>query len=315
MAIVAYDKLPQLSPAEAFSRVAGAQTGTTPVDGVSSNSVVLGDLYDPMWGYMTFGQNLGFVYNGARAYKSLATFTITGTFTITAEQGVATADLLPASLDDTTRFNTLMAKFTALETAFEAAEAADAPASFFNWAGELDPRCIRLPDPLWDKNGNQIWAFPMSLDIQPGRWSESVTYRAVLQEARVSPYKLAVNGTILDEGVLNITLPQPMLNRHKLLACAGEAIQCRNYTVLACEAAGSMPRKESSTDLLGDATRALALSLTSDEATVSILRMNQTGAAQTTVVFPELDVEQGTGLDIQVEGLRTGVSVRMKARS
>jgi hypothetical protein len=314
MAIVAYDKLPQLTPAEAFSRVPGLPNGTPPVDGVSSNTVTLGDLYDPLWGYMNFGQSIGFAYNGGRAYKSLATFTITGTFTITAEENTSTAQLLPATLIDTTRFNVLMAKFTTLEAAFIAAEQATAPASFFDWAGELDPRCIRLPDPLWDKNGNQIWAFPVSLEIQPGRWSESVTYKATLQEAKVSPYKLSINGTIIDEGTLNITLPQPMLARHRLLACAGEVLQCKNYSVLACEATGSMPRAETSTDLLGDPVRDFAALLSEDEIEISILCMNQTGAAQTNVIFPDLDVEQGTGIDIQVEGLKTGITVRSKAR-
>jgi hypothetical protein len=314
MSIVAFDKIGSIRPQHAGS-LSGGVNGSTPVSPVLDVNSERSQIYDPLWGYFIFGQSIEIVYGDDRTYRDTAVFTISGTFTIGAELGVHDSNTIAES--DTVRFNTLINKFKALEAALVAAANADAPINFLSWGGASDPRTVALPEPLRDKNGAEVWAFPESIDILPGRFTESLTYHVTLREAKVPAYKLRVNNTILDNATLSIQLPAPILHRTRAVACAGEILQVENYTVLECEATGSIPNPDSATDVVGPTARSLFNEIDVDgTVNLNVLRKNQSDAPQQDVrIFSLMDVDAGTGFEAQVQARQTAISIRMKSRT
>jgi hypothetical protein len=261
-------------------------------------------LYDPLWGYIDkFGQSFGFQHSGAKTYSTLANFVITGTFTRDGEQ-------LFSSTDDTAAFNALIAKYNALEAAFENAGDQVAPEDFADWGGLDDPRCIALPQPLIGDSGKTVFGLPVQISIIPGLWPNWISYRAVLQEAKFPTQKIAVNGFLLDQATISIDLPSPILSRKRLVGCTGEIIQVLNYTCLGLQVSGKIPRPQNSGDVIANDTCALIDSIAGDDVEVQII--NQTSGPIT--IFTDMDPEVGGGIDATSEAFEDVVTIRMKAK-
>jgi hypothetical protein len=307
MSVVAFEKILQVQPGEAVGIVSNSPipAGTTTLHPERPY------LYDPTWGYVKrFGQNFGFQYDDAKAYGTMATFVIEGVFTINAESQSVEPD---ASWDDARRFNAMVAKYNALEQVFADAAEADAPADYAQWGTTNDPRAIPLPSPLVDKDGNAIVAHPLSLNVLPGQWTQKVEYRAVLREAKYSKRKVMVNGILLDNATVNINLPAPILFRKKLVQCAGELVQVQNYTCLEVEVSGKIPRRQSSQELVAEASRQVSQSMWADTVNVQVSDVDVVGGVPVDL-FANMDVEGGNNFDAVAEQYQDVITVRMKAK-
>jgi hypothetical protein len=265
-------------------------------------------LYDPDWGYYLFGQRVGFEYGDSRAYRTVAQFTIQGVFTITAEQAAA-----EATGTDDQRFATMVARYEALVNMFKAKAAATPPASIANWGTVADPRCVVLPEPLRDKDGHQIFALPGTISVEPGTWGREIKYAATLTECKPPQAKLRVNGHTLDHGVVSVSFPRPMLARTRLRGCAGEVLECQNYAVAEVTATGSLTRGASQNMPIIPGAAALLQSLEAGVATVQVERF-ESGAATVVDLYPNLDVDRGVGVEVDVEGLTNTVTVVAKRK-
>lgn len=246
MSIVSFEKIGVISTGDAM-----------PITGdgfpIPAGPTANGDrptLYDPLWGYFTFRQQVDFRSAANRRYRSYATFTIRGDFTPNAEAGRQDPDL-----SDAQRFDACSAKYMALESALISAADKQAPTSFKDWGTDADPRCIPLPPPLVDRWGRKICVYPVSLNVLPSRWPSGISYEAVLTESPQPTHKLKLvrgetdeelaKGTYIDDAQVQITLPSPILQRHRLTGCTGEILQLLNYTAASFEIAGTLPQGQS----------------------------------------------------------------------
>jgi len=197
-------------------------------------------LYDPLWGYFTFGQSINAEYQSdGWVYTDTAAFTIEGVFTADSVVGDVTA------MSDDQVFVLMVAAYTTLENTFKAAATATAPASYTSWGTSLDPRCIVLPNPLCgtDSSGNaqQIYALVDSVRVDKTQYPFLIRYTATLHEAKPPAYKLMVNSNLLDDAMVHIEFPRPELSRYELIRCAGEVIQVKYYQPMVLDVSASVP--------------------------------------------------------------------------
>jgi hypothetical protein len=241
-------------------------------------------LYDPLWGYFLFDEKVGFVYNEAYTYQSLSKFTITGTFTRHAE------GFDDAPSNDTAAFNALVAKFEALEAIFIAAAQSEAPTAYAQWGTVSDPRTIPLPAPLKTVTGEVIYTLPESFTVNQSVFPNSIGYTAVLNQVPLPDGKLTVDGTIVDEGAIQINVPAPILITHTMVAAKGAALQVRNYQRETMAFHGLLPHDPASGQVYPARTLAWLTSMSSDTVNVAIQRRNPLWGANQQ--WPNLEIEK-----------------------
>lgn len=213
---------------------------------ISSGGTALGpvvggtrlNLYDSLWGYFTFGQSTSFSYDDTDAYQDVGSFTIDGSFTHNAEVSLGAVD------SETGRFLALSAKYDALEKFFSDKANEKAPEDYSLWGTALDPRCIALPNPLRDKDGDVIYALPESLTVSQSRYPSSINYSAVLNEARFYGSKILVNDLLVDNGSIQIEVSSPELTMHDVVAASGSIIQFKNWTNNSYSLSGTIPNNQ-----------------------------------------------------------------------
>jgi hypothetical protein len=307
--VVDFEQILKLFPSDVGSIQPGAGS-TVPFGPITAPEGYRDTLYDPNWGYFIFGQSVEFRYDESDTYIDKAVFTIRGTFTLNAEA----AEVDP-NLTDEQKLDLMIQAYQRLDAIFEAARNGVEPDDYFDWGTSQDTRCIVLPEPLRDFGGNQIYALPVSLSIDPGQWGNVIKYTAVLSEAKFPTAKATVNGQPIDEGVIDITLPSPILHRSRLVGCYGEAIQCQNYTTMEVSVQGSIGRLENSTDLVPDKMNTLLTSLELGVVDIGVVRLStEDGGSVSEVLFDNMDLDSDAGLEIGVADLTTAISLRTKAK-
>jgi hypothetical protein len=305
-------------------------------------------LYDPVWGYFLFAQGLRTEYGDQDTYFDGADFTIHGIFTLNAAHATnntgmigesdnfgldelannftladwssgfslsspATgAGLLPSELSDDQKFNICIAEMNSLELLFRTAAKATAPTDYNDWGTATDPRCIPLPLPLLDKAGQRIYALATSFDVEPGQWGNYIRYKAILREAKFPPGKVLVNDKIIDDGVITITLPAPLLSRTPLAGCAGEVLQVRNYTKAVIEVSGTCSGPPPTGNrTIADLAHDLMTSLNADKVDIGVGRINGPTLTKD-VLWPKASLDEGSGIDVNYEDQTCVVTIRAK---
>jgi hypothetical protein len=263
--IVAFDRLAHVS-ATAINASAPHALGPT---GDADRPTV----YDPTWGYFTFGQRVNFTYDDEAAYQDEAQFTIEGVFTRGAEMGEDGDDL---SVTDEAGFTAIVGKYRALEALLATAARAEPPAAYEQWGTEDDARCIRLPAPLVDRNGNPVFGMPVSISISATQFPLELRYQCVLREAREYPVKLSVNGHLLDQAIVNILPPEPEFARHRIVGCSGEVLQLKHYKAMEVDVSGLLPLNTEG-DPMGPAGRRVAAALESGTLDLEVVRRGAAG--------------------------------------
>lgn len=304
MSVVAFEQIKKVTLADALSM--DLSTGVAPLDGVvdAGNRT---NLYDVRWGYFLFGQSVQFRYDEAKSYVSEGVFTIRGLFTIDAEMGQA-----DPSVTDEAAFNKVVARYQELEDLFEDCRTQPAPDDYALWGTNMDLRCLPLPEPLRDKGGRQIYARVESISVEPGQWGRYIAYRATLREAVVPLAKVHVNGTVLDRGQIGVTLPRPMIVRHRLVGCVGEVIQVENYSVMEVDVAGALPVQPGDRPFTDRAIRLLN-GMEGGFAKIGTVEI-ASGAVKRNDIFEDYDVDSGTQTSVDLTNRETGISIKAKAR-
>jgi hypothetical protein len=309
VSIVSFEAIKKVNPGEAseIAGISGAPVG--PTTGHAERPT----LYDADWGYFKFGQSVGFTFDEDETYETAAEFTIEGAFTPEAEKA------LHPDLDDATEeemFNALTARYAALKALLEAAKNATAPSDYAQWGTAADPRRILLPLPLVDKDGQRIATLPTSLALQPGQYPRVVEYRATLKEIKLPAAKLVINGKIIDDAVVNVTCPHPILYRHSLVGCSGEVIQVGNYTVAEYDISGTTPNPVATDDLLTDDNKTLLKELGNNQLTVGVVRLAAAGGqvVGNNDLWTNLDVDEGSGADLSLHEPVLNWAIKAKAR-
>jgi hypothetical protein len=235
-------------------------------------------------------------------------WTIQGVFTITAEN--ATAGNVAAN--DDASFNRVVKKYKDLETLFYNAAQASPPANYNFWGGDTDPRMIRLPDPISYTTGDPIFAQPVELNIEPGLWGKYIRYTATFQDGTTPRAKVLINGHVVDDGVINITLPAPIISRTPMAGAMGEIIQVRNYSMMELDISGQVSGPPPSGYRMTAEAQALADSLIADKVNIGI-RRGAVGGATDDIIFPNFSLDNGTGVQVDVENEACQVTVKAKA--
>ena len=180
-----------------------------------------GILYNELWGYFTFEQQIKFDYkNTNEHYISNGVFVINGVFTVNAEYPPAPGNLDhnvpphpedPVTGHDEQRFRTLQAKYDALRDVFAEAARGTAPENLSDYATVNDDRCVPLPYPLRDKDNQPVYARPTSFRIEETQWPNLIKYSATLEEPIVPACKVTLDDILIDKGVITITVKRPRL--------------------------------------------------------------------------------------------------------
>lgn len=202
-----------------------------PTVGINNRST----LYDPIWGYYTFGQSTEFVYDETDTYQDITTFTINGIFTKNAEVSLGASD------NESSVFNAISAKYQALLELFKGKADAQTPDDFADWGTFRDSRVITLPDPLRDKTGSVIYAFPEKIDVQESQYPLWLRYSANLTESRFYGARAKVNGILLDTAIMDIQVAGPQLVRHEVAAAAGSILQLHHWNNTEVSISGTIP--------------------------------------------------------------------------
>jgi hypothetical protein len=169
------------------------------------------DVYDDDWGYFMFSQSLNFEYTNIGRYAQEATFSINGRFTYNNEVG---SDLIPSPSGEAhsdVAFNAMKDKYGALRYLLEAAAISGPPTAMADYATASDSRCVRLPDPLADENGDPVYARPTSLSINETIWPSHISYTAELTEVIQPSGVLTVESIDIHDATLTITPKSPRL--------------------------------------------------------------------------------------------------------
>lgn len=311
MSYVSFENIGVITPDEAKS-MDGSVPPTPPLGSTTDSSRT--NLYDPLWGYFTFTQRIDFQSNPGRRYRSVAQFVIRGTFTPTAEAKKA----IP-SLTDEQAFDLCTKKFQAIEDQFESVTTKPAPESFADWGTQNDSRCIQLPEPLRDRWGLPVLALPVSLNVLPGRWASGISYEAVLIEAIQPARKLKLSrpsttgdGTVdvyLDNAQVSVTLPQPIIQAHRLVGCTGALLQISNYSPATYDISGSLPHIRTEPDMIGSEVQRF-LSTQSGSITLSLDKRDKTNI---TLFGGGLDFDGGR-IDSDFNGSEDRLTVRARAK-
>ena len=178
------------------------------------------NVYDPLWGYYTAGQELSFSYNDSGySYNSEGTVNIDGTFTIGAEES---GDF--SGMTDEQKFGVLKQKYDTLSQTFITAAKSIPPSGLLNYGTADDHRCVALPSQLVDSNSNTVYMRPFSLNIIETQWPIKISYKAVLKEVKQPDCKLLINGGIIDDGTIVIVPRKPRLTVEKFAFSHGGEI-------------------------------------------------------------------------------------------
>lgn len=296
MALVSFAKINQVMASQV------TPIGSSPAAGGTTDSA-RPNLFDPFWGYFVFGQTLECNYNDANVYLDVGKFTIQGVFTPNA------VGVDPAASDQAA-FNAMVAKYTALETAFEAMTKAAAPDNYAQWGTANDPRCIALPVPLVDKDSHKVYALPLSLQLEKGTFGAEIRYVATLREAKMPLAKAVINGFVVDNCVLTITLPSPQFARHQIAGTSGEVLQLKHYQSMEVDISANLPLLVVS-QAISDQAKALTESLTFGTMTLETTLLTGTGFT-TVTVFDGLDIIDDPSVDFDYNA--QVMSIAVKAR-
>jgi len=298
--LVSFKQIQALYPSD----VSLIQPGTTNpalgpiVDGGGGRTSV----YDPLWGYFTFEQRSQCIFGEGQTYNTQATFSIRGVFTANAEQ--------VQDQSESVMMTTLIAKLNALEAKFLEAAGADAPEDYANWGTATDNRVIVLPEPLRDKDGNRVYALPAGLQVRPAPFVHSIAYEATLLEAIYPAAKLKINDTMLDNGVVTIVPPQPILSVSPLVGAKGAAISCKNYMPREIHLAGTMPYNPRPGNALPENTKSLIISIQDSGMDVKTVERLDSGVVEN-VLWSGLDAE---GPEVSVDYRNQVVQVAVRGK-
>jgi len=283
----------------------------TEPSGLPGTGVPQTGLYDPLWGYYSFGQQQVAHYNEAECYWTQARFMIEGYFTIDAEDaapGMAGTYVDPDTgqvIDEAAALVAMSQRYEALETAFNQAAGQSRPSAVEQWYSANDPRCLALPERLTDQQGQRIYGLPQQLSVIESRWPVMLHYQAVLLEGPMPPSMLLVNQVPLESARLLIDAPRPMIVQRRMIAAEGAVIHIQNYTQTRVHLQGILPT--ASGEDLSEQAAALARSLV--DGTMDVERISfSNGRALTSTLFSDLLVEQPT-IDLQPteRGVRVAV--------
>ena len=299
--VVSFKNVQQLarkdaSPIRSGSNALGPTTATDPLRPT---------LYDPTWGYFVFGQSIGFEYGEVNDYQDTATFRINGIFDRSAEFGDHGTE------SDDQAFARMASKYAALEALFNNAAQAKAPTAYSLWGSGTDARCIPLPSPLVsdDLDHKTLYALPQSIRIEKTQWPNLIRYQAILKEANPPAAKLILNDILIDNGTVNITLPQPVLSRHAMVGTSGEVMQLRHYKTMEMEISGSLPLDVGR--VAGDEVAALALSLENGKVSLDVAVR---GTASTVIshLWSDLAIVADPGVDMEYQNRVARISIQAR---
>jgi len=179
------------------------------LEAIDTNNNHSGYVYDSLWGYFTFGQSVQFVYErNDNKYSTTERFNIHGIFTINAEEGKI---INSTPSNDAINFDKIKSKYEQLENYFNQTQNKLPPNSLDLYFTNQDERCIMLPEILKDKEGKNVYARPLNLQIEQTTWPSHIIYTAELLGESTELCKLVINDTILDDGVLDITFRKPRI--------------------------------------------------------------------------------------------------------
>jgi hypothetical protein len=263
--MINWEQLRQADPEDVRSIAVPAETVPLPVSDVSGSS---DDLYHASWGYFTFGQGTGFVYNEAKAYRSQTTYTLVGTFTIGAETALGA---VASGASDATKFAHIASKLTTLETMLANAGRAEAPAALADWGTASDDRCVALPAPLLDVDGATVYAQPVALNIEQTQWPQLLRYQCTLVAPEVPAAKLRIGYTLIDRGMVTMNFPSPVLHPSRMMGTAGAVLHVQNYTLMTIGLAGQLPHLPASGASLSVGTADLATELANGTTDIAVL--------------------------------------------
>lgn len=202
------------------------------------------EIYDPVWGYFTFGQSVAFEYgNGAETYTSSGEFRIKGAFTVNAEFPPKPSGNLEAMVpdDDIARFDKMKLKYDFLSGLFRSAALAIPPYDHSSYGTDKDARCVKLPDIIVDEKGKNIYARPVGIRIMETQWPNLISYEAVLGEVESLRSKMTVNGVIVDGGVLSISARKPMIKMQAMMFANGADVYHSGWEPRSYNMGGSIP--------------------------------------------------------------------------
>ncbi len=297
MGVVSFERIKKILPSQAI----GMDTPNATPFNVTTGHPERPTLYDPIWGYFTFGQSIGFDYSDAETYLDVAVFTIQGVFTATAEAG--NADNLPSQ---GVSFAALTAKYEALKAHLNAAQLASPPGEFKDFGTAQDQRLIPLPLPLVDKNNARVYVFPQSLDLAQTRFPVEIRYTATLREAKFPQGKVMLNGVMIDNGIISINAPKPIMNQHRLAGTSGAILQIHNYTPIAVEVNGTLPNPGHDGQLMTPQIDALYDSIALGGLNVVVTKRDGTQVS----LFTNISVDEDPRIDAQIRERTATISVR-----
>jgi len=198
--LVDIDKIPDILP---------DQSHGSPVIDPSGYAV-----WDAIWGYYQFGQSVSVQYESNDRYRTVGRFTIEGMFTTNARENEPDWNYKNPSQDESA-YLANVAMSDALVALFVATKDKDRPTNFSLWGTASDQGCVKLPDMLKDKNGNPVYARPISIslsEIDNAGWPIGIAYQAELEEAISPSAKVMVEDEIIDNGIINIVVKSPRMN-------------------------------------------------------------------------------------------------------
>lgn len=270
----------------------------------SPTSYPVMDAYDSIWGFITVKQDISFDYEESQySYESPTIVTINGTFTINAESSARTN---PSSALDESRFNTIKSKYDYLRDMFINASKQAFPESIADFGTVNDARCIKLPDILRGKNGENIYMRPFTLSISDTQWPNQISYTAVLKEVLQPACKISVSGYIINDAVIDIVARRPRVSLEKYFnANSGELYfsgwEPRKYK-LSGDLSGIIP----SGSIFHDSALGLANSLMTGRTGIDKILSDGTTVQIIGDLFVDSSdfsaVKSGTGIAVNIEG-------------
>ena len=141
------------------------------------------------------------------------------------------------------------------------------------------------------------------------QWPNLIRYQAILKEANPPAAKLILNDILIDNGTVNITLPQPVLSRHAMVGTSGEVMQLRHYKTMEMEISGSLPLDVGR--VAGDEVAALAISLENGKVSLDVAVR---GIAATVIchLWSDLAVVADPGVDMEYQNRVARISIQAR---
>ena len=290
MAIVSFEMIAGIEP-RGTRRIGTGEIDEQPVGDLDPapavGAAIRATAYDPVWGYFTFGQQVGFDTDASFSYISDASFFIEGVFSANAERKLGN---IADNATEEDAFTAMASKITALETLFKDAAEAVSPTNYSLWyqSPAADPRVLYLPLPLVDRNGNRICALPASIEVRQSRWPIEISYQATLREAKRPAAKGMLNGTLVDGVTIHIDVASPILHRHRLMGVAGELINVTNYQRVRVAIEGEMTNRVNGGTMVQQSARDLVAILAGNSFSLSAAVAQADGTVDIKTLFPRL---------------------------